>query len=135
MAQSDSATKLVTIRCSVTVPAIRLIRATRSVGLAASRNAALAAPALLFFAGLNSNRRSMLGKFCVCSLRTSLLSCFVKQLDACSMAKRLIPLLDRVLIEKLTAPNKSVGGVLLPESATSKVTINRQCRYWRCRPT
>lgn len=39
------------------------------------------------------------------------------------MAKRLIPLLDRVLVEKLTAPNKSVGGVLLPDSATSKVTI------------
>ncbi|KAL3141840.1 hypothetical protein ABBQ32_004508 [Trebouxia sp. C0010 RCD-2024] len=36
------------------------------------------------------------------------------------MSKRLIPLLDRVLVEKLTAPNKSVGGILLPESATSK---------------
>ena len=40
------------------------------------------------------------------------------------MAKRLIPLLDRVLVEKLTAPNKSVGGILLPESATSKVRVS-----------
>ena len=37
------------------------------------------------------------------------------------MAKRLIPLLDRVLVEKITAPNKSVGGILLPESASGKV--------------
>ncbi|KAK9823862.1 hypothetical protein WJX72_006005 [[Myrmecia] bisecta] len=37
------------------------------------------------------------------------------------MARRLIPLLDRVLIEKVTPPTKSLGGVLLPESATSKV--------------
>eukprot|EP00475_Leptophrys_vorax_P015859 TRINITY_DN22245_c0_g1_i2.p1 TRINITY_DN22245_c0_g1~~TRINITY_DN22245_c0_g1_i2.p1 ORF type:complete len:100 (-),score=10.60 TRINITY_DN22245_c0_g1_i2:219-518(-) len=35
------------------------------------------------------------------------------------MAKRLLPLLDRVLIEKLVPPAKSVGGVLLPESATA----------------
>ncbi|DBB04274.1 TPA: 10 kDa chaperonin [Trebouxia sp. C0004] len=46
------------------------------------------------------------------------------------MAKRLIPLLDRVLIEKLTAPNKSVGGILLPESATSKVRAAEA--GWRC---
>lgn len=37
------------------------------------------------------------------------------------MSKRLIPLLDRVLIEKIIAPTKSVGGILLPESAVSKV--------------
>jgi len=37
------------------------------------------------------------------------------------MAKRLIPLLDRVLLEKIVAPTKSVGGILLPESAVSKV--------------
>jgi len=37
------------------------------------------------------------------------------------MAKRLIPLLDRVLVEKFVPPSKSVGGVLLPESATQKV--------------
>lgn len=33
------------------------------------------------------------------------------------MAKRLVPLLDRILVEKLTPPAKSVGGVLLPDSA------------------
>lgn len=38
------------------------------------------------------------------------------------MAKRLIPLLDRVLVEKFVPPSKSVGGVLLPESATQKVS-------------
>lgn len=32
-------------------------------------------------------------------------------------ARRLIPLLDRVLIEKLAAPQKTVGGILLPETA------------------
>eukprot|EP00775_Hariotina_reticulata_P011327 gene11327-11477_t len=37
------------------------------------------------------------------------------------MARRLIPLLDRVLIEKVIAPTKSAGGVLLPESAVPKV--------------
>lgn len=36
-------------------------------------------------------------------------------------AKKLIPLLDRVLIQKVVAPSKSVGGVLLPESAAQKV--------------
>jgi len=35
--------------------------------------------------------------------------------------RRLIPLLDRVLVEKITAPTKSAGGVLLPESALPKV--------------
>ena len=39
------------------------------------------------------------------------------------MARRLIPLLDRVLIEKITAPTKSAGGVLLPESAVPKVGV------------
>jgi hypothetical protein len=36
-------------------------------------------------------------------------------------ARRLIPLLDRVLIEKIVAPTKSAGGVLLPESVLPKV--------------
>lgn len=36
-------------------------------------------------------------------------------------AKKLIPLLDRVLIQKVVAPSKSIGGVLLPESAAQKV--------------
>ena len=38
-------------------------------------------------------------------------------------AKRLVPLLDRVLVEKLAPPTKTTGGVLLPETA-SKV---RRC--------
>lgn len=42
------------------------------------------------------------------------------------MAKRLIPLLDRVLVEKIVAPSKSSGGILLPESAAGKV--------WQVRP-
>jgi hypothetical protein len=36
-------------------------------------------------------------------------------------ARRLIPLFDRVLVEKITPAAKSVGGVLLPDSAVSKV--------------
>lgn len=39
------------------------------------------------------------------------------------MAKRVLPLLDRVLIEKIVAPSKSIGGVLLPESAAPKVGL------------
>lgn len=35
--------------------------------------------------------------------------------------RRLIPLLDRVLVEKVTPPSKSVGGVLLPETIAGKV--------------
>jgi hypothetical protein len=35
--------------------------------------------------------------------------------------KKLVPLLDRVLVEKIAPPTKSVGGVLLPESAVQKV--------------
>merc|ERR1719217_1310015 len=38
-----------------------------------------------------------------------------------SAAKRLIPLLDRVLVKRIEAPTKSIGGVLLPESAQSKL--------------
>lgn len=34
------------------------------------------------------------------------------------MSKRLIPLLDRVLVQKVAAPEKSIGGVLLPETAS-----------------
>jgi chaperonin GroES len=36
-------------------------------------------------------------------------------------ARRVIPLLDRVLIQRVTAPTKSIGGVLLPEAATTKL--------------
>ena len=42
-----------------------------------------------------------------------------------SMAKRLIPSLNRVLIEKIVPPSKTNSGILLPEK-TSKVS-NSQC--------
>lgn len=35
--------------------------------------------------------------------------------------KRIVPLLDRVLIEKAAAKKTSAGGVILPESAQSKL--------------
>jgi hypothetical protein len=38
-------------------------------------------------------------------------------------ARRLIPLLDRVLVERVVAPTKSAGGVLLPDSALPKVLV------------
>ncbi|CAN4115346.1 unnamed protein product [Withania somnifera] len=34
------------------------------------------------------------------------------------MAKRLIPTLNRVLIEKITAPSKTNAGILLPEKSS-----------------
>jgi chaperonin GroES len=37
---------------------------------------------------------------------------------AAAGSKRLVPLLNRVLVEKIVAPSKSIGGVLLPESAS-----------------
>eukprot|EP00271_Cylindrocystis_brebissonii_P012359 TRINITY_DN30788_c0_g1_i1.p1 TRINITY_DN30788_c0_g1~~TRINITY_DN30788_c0_g1_i1.p1 ORF type:complete len:103 (+),score=24.07 TRINITY_DN30788_c0_g1_i1:408-716(+) len=39
--------------------------------------------------------------------------------------KRLIPLLDRVLVEKIVAPTKSAGGILLPETAASKLNSGK----------
>jgi len=36
-------------------------------------------------------------------------------------ARRLIPLLDRVLVKRLEPPTRSVGGILLPEAAQSKL--------------
>jgi len=33
------------------------------------------------------------------------------------MAKRLIPSLNRVLVEKLVQPKKTAGGILLPETS------------------
>ncbi|KAL4425233.1 hypothetical protein ABPG75_009249 [Micractinium tetrahymenae] len=35
--------------------------------------------------------------------------------------KRLIPILDRVLVQKTVAPTATAGGVLLPESAVQKI--------------
>ncbi len=37
---------------------------------------------------------------------------------ATAVAKRLVPLLDRVLVEKVVPPTKSAGGILLPDSLT-----------------
>jgi hypothetical protein len=39
--------------------------------------------------------------------------------------RRLVPLLDRVLVERIIAPTKSAGGVLLPETAVQKVQLAR----------
>ena len=36
-------------------------------------------------------------------------------------ARRLIPLLDRVLVKRIEAPTKSIGGVILPDSAQTKL--------------
>lgn len=36
-------------------------------------------------------------------------------------ARRLVPLLDRVLVQRLEPPTKSIGGVLLPETSQSKL--------------
>jgi hypothetical protein len=44
---------------------------------------------------------------------------------AVNAAKKLIPLLDRVLVEKVAARTKTVGGILLPESAASKARARR----------
>lgn len=41
------------------------------------------------------------------------------------MSKRLIPLLDRVLIRKLKAPEQSIGGIILPESAAKVISLSR----------
>mmetsp|Transcript_16586 Transcript_16586/g.33986 ORF Transcript_16586/g.33986 Transcript_16586/m.33986 type:complete len:105 (-) Transcript_16586:207-521(-) len=38
-----------------------------------------------------------------------------------AVAKRIVPLLDRVLVERAAAAKKSAGGVILPESAVSKL--------------
>lgn len=38
-----------------------------------------------------------------------------------STSRRVIPLLNRVLVEKLTAPTKTPGGIMLPETASKKI--------------
>lgn len=43
------------------------------------------------------------------------------------MARRLIPLLDRVLVQKVEAPSKSVGGILLPDTASKVCQQPRDC--------
>jgi hypothetical protein len=36
-------------------------------------------------------------------------------------ARRIVPLFDRILVSRVVAPTKSIGGVLLPESSMSKL--------------
>lgn len=48
------------------------------------------------------------------------ISLFVRKMSTVTAAKRLIPLLDRVLVEKIVPPTRSAGGILLPET-TAKV--------------
>jgi hypothetical protein len=36
-------------------------------------------------------------------------------------ARRIVPLFDRILVSRVVAPSKSIGGVLLPESSVSKL--------------
>eukprot|EP00958_Prasinococcus_capsulatus_P001903 scaffold175_cov414-Prasinococcus_capsulatus_cf.AAC.11 len=53
-------------------------------------------------------------------------------------ARRIIPLLDRVLVERVLPQTKSAGGILLPDSAVAKV--RRRCgpavpdSLWTVRP-
>jgi hypothetical protein len=41
-----------------------------------------------------------------------------KKMALATAAKRLVPLLDRVLVEKIVPPTKTAGGILLPETST-----------------
>lgn len=43
--------------------------------------------------------------------------------EKAAMAKRLLPSLNRVLVEKLVQPKKTAGGILLPE--TTKQVLAR----------
>ena len=50
------------------------------------------------------------------------IGCHIKQVKMASKAlKRFVPLLDRVLVKKAEVVKQSVGGVLLPDAAVSKV--------------
>ncbi len=48
-------------------------------------------------------------------------------------ARRLIPLLDRVLVQKVEATAKSAGGLLLPETAAAKASLRCRARARGCR--
>eukprot|EP00741_Cyanophora_paradoxa_P003270 tig00000691_g3178.t1 len=39
--------------------------------------------------------------------------------------KRLVPLLDRVVVEKVTPPTSSIGGVIIPDSLKTKLNEAR----------
>lgn len=41
--------------------------------------------------------------------------------QASAAARRLVPLLDRVLVERFAAETKSKGGIMIPEKASGKV--------------
>jgi chaperonin GroES len=49
-----------------------------------------------------------------------------------SAARRVIPLLDRVLVQRLVAPTKSIGGVILPDSSNTRLNevCVVVCRVW-----
>jgi hypothetical protein len=56
------------------------------------------------------------------------------------MAKRLIPSLNRVLVEKLLQPKKSAGGILLPETTkqvrgTQISLVSPSCWCWALAPS
>merc|ERR1712228_470095 len=48
-------------------------------------------------------------------------TCIHADLRLMATARRLIPLLDRVLVKRIEPPTKSIGGVLLPDSAQTKL--------------
>ena len=57
-----------------------------------------------------------------------------------AMAKRLIPSLNRVLVEKLLQPKKSAGGILLPETTkqvrgTQISLVSLRFRWWALAPS
>merc|ERR1711931_188151 len=43
------------------------------------------------------------------------------QIKMAGVAKKLIPLLDRVLVQRVAAETKTAGGILIPEKAQGKV--------------
>lgn len=50
-----------------------------------------------------------------------------KHKSSVAMAKRLIPTLNRVLIEKITAPAKTNAGILLPENSSKVSNFENNC--------
>jgi hypothetical protein len=78
-----------------------------------------APPPLLKTLNLGSNRRRRL-VWKAGSVALVRFSCFVRRKRedrSAAMAKRLIPSLNRVLVEKLVQPKKTPGGILLPETS------------------
>jgi hypothetical protein len=51
------------------------------------------------------------------------------------MAKRLLPSLNRVLVEKLVQPKKTAGGILLPETSKqvlARLALASSCPHLHC---